>query len=128
MKYLGVDIGSKRVGVAISDDAGTVAFPLEVLSREACIDRMAAIIDERNISAVVIGESLALDGSENPIMQDVRAVADALRGKAEIIFQPEQFSTQEASRLGKGSDAEAATIILQSYLDRHAPDAPIDFE
>ena len=51
-------------------------------------------------------------------MQEVHTIANALQEKVDIVFEPEQFSTQAANRLGKGTDAEAATIILQSYLDQ----------
>ena len=128
MKYLGLDIGSKTVGIAVSDDGGTVAFPLSEVPRDGCVAPIMNIIAERSIGTVVIGESRALDGSENPIMDDIRAVADLLREKVPVVLQPEQFSTQAASRLGKGSDAEAATLILQSYLDRSMTDDTITFE
>lgn len=118
MKYLGIDVGKKQVGIAVSDDGGAVAFPLEQVDRTVCVDRIVSLINERSISVVVIGESVDLDGAGNPVMDDVRAVANALKNKVKVVFEPEQFSTQAAGRLGKGSDAEAATIILQSYLDR----------
>ncbi len=118
MKYLGADIGEKRVGIAVSDDGGTVAFPLSVVSRSECVASITALIAERRIGTVVIGASYALDGSDNPVMAHIRDIADALHGVAEVVLHPEQFSTREAARIGRGSDAEAATIILQSYLDR----------
>ena len=120
MRHLGLDVGKVRVGVAASDDGGTMAFPLEVVSREECIDRVRALIVERNVDTVVIGESLDLDGRENDIMEDARAIARQLAGDVRVVFEPEQFSTQAAARLGKGSDAEAAAVILQSRLDRCA--------
>ena len=118
MKYLGIDVGSKTVGISVSDDDGVIAFPLEEVSRDRCVERITSLVAERHIDTLVIGESRALDGGENPIMEDIRAVAESLCGLVQVVFQPEQFSTQAAARLGKGSDAEAATIILQSYLDR----------
>ncbi len=129
-KYLGVDIGQERVGVAISDDEGSIAFPLTALKRQRCIEQLLALITERGIKAVVFGESLDLDGKKNPIMTDVQKVANAVREKAEVLFEPEQFSTQAAKRLGKGTDAEAATIILQSYLDQknRGKEEDIDFD
>ncbi|MCY4576853.1 MAG: RuvX/YqgF family protein [Candidatus Kaiserbacteria bacterium] len=117
-KCLGVDVGQERVGVSVSDDGGTVAFPLAVLQRRECVAQLLTLIAERDIAVVVFGESLDLDGEENPIMTEVRDIADAVREQVAVVFESEQFSTQAASRLGKGSDAEAAAIILQSYLDR----------
>lgn len=129
-KYLGVDIGLERVGVAVSDDGGSVAFPLTVLKRKECTEELLKLIAERNIQTVVFGESLDLDGKENPIMQEVQEVARAVQEKAEVMFEPEQFSTQAAKRLGEGSDAAAAAIILQSHLDQknRGKEENIDFE
>ena len=129
-KYLGVDIGQKQVGVAVSDDEGSVAFPLTVLKRKECVEQLLEIITERGIRVVVFGESQNLDGVDNPIMKEVRKVASAINKKAEVLFEPEQFSTQAAERLGKGTDAEAAAIILQSHLDQKNKEKEeiIDFE
>ena len=129
-KYLGVDIGQERVGVAVSDDEGSIAFPLTVLKRQECVEQLLILIAERDIKTVVFGESFDLEGKKNPIMADVQKVANAVREKAEVLFEPEQFSTQAAKRLGKGTDAEAATIILQSYLDRknRGKEEDIDFD
>ena len=118
MKYLGLDIGTKMVGVAVSDDGGTIAFPLTQLPRRTCVKGVLDLVCEREIEVVVLGESFNSDGVENAVMKDVRSVAEALSKSVTVVFEPEQFSTQAAERLGKGSDAEAATIILQSYLDR----------
>lgn len=129
-KYLGVDIGQERVGIAVSDDEGSVAFPLAILKHKECTKDLLALIAERDIKVVVFGESLNLDGKENPIMKEVQKIADVVQEKAKVVFEPEQFSTQAARRLGKGSDAEAAAIILQSYLDRNnrEKEEVIDFE
>ena len=118
MKYLGVDVGSKQVGVAVSDDGGSVAFPVGQTDLSSAEDYILQLIRERKVSVVVIGESLNLDGSENPVMRDAHTLAKALGLHVRVVFEPEQFSTQAAGRLGKGSDAEAATLILQSHLDR----------
>lgn len=118
MKYLGIDVGKERVGIAVSDDSGSVAFPLEQIGRDKCVGCILSLVIERNIDAVVLGGSVDLDGIDNPIMKEVHKIADAMRESVKVIFEPEQFSTQAAERLGKGSDAEAAAIILQSHLDR----------
>ena len=123
-KCLGVDVGKKQVGIAISDDKGSLAFPLEIVTRRECVEQLLKLIDKRNIQVVVFGKSIDLDGKDNTIMTDVREIADtiATREKTVIAFEPEQFSTQAAGRLGKGNDAEAAAVILQSYLDRKNTD------
>ena len=120
MKHLGIDVGEKRVGVAVSDNSGSVAFPLAVLERKECIKQLSALLAERDIRTAVFGESTDLDGADNPIMKEVREIAEILQKQVRVVFEPEQFSTQAAGRLGKGTDAEAATIILQSYLDRQS--------
>lgn len=118
MRYLGIDVGKARVGVAISDESGAIAFPLEVIPRKGCADHLRALAAERSVESIVFGESHDLDGTENKIMHDIRSLAKELADTATILFEPEQFSTQAAARLGKGTDAEAAALILQSYLDR----------
>ena len=118
MKCLGLDVGEEQVGIAVSDDSGSIAFPLEQIEQKTCIEHILELVDKRDISVVVLGESVNLDGSDNPIMKNIHEIADTLRGRVQVVFEPEQFSTQAARRLGKGSDAEAAAIILQSYLDR----------
>ena len=129
MKYLGIDVGKKQVGIAVSDDGGSVAFPLERVDRVACVDRVLALVDERDVQSVVLGESVNLDGSANPVMEDVREIADALRQRGVAVsLEPEQFSTQAAQRLGQGNDAEAAAVILQSHLDKQNTDRKEDID
>ena len=86
--------------------------------RRECVTRLLALLSERAIAVAVLGESVDFAGVDNPIMDEVHAIADALRDRVTVVFEPEHFSTQAAARLGSGSDAEAAAIILQSYLDR----------
>lgn len=126
MKCLGIDVGEKLVGIAVSDDGGSVAFPLEQVERGKCVERILALVAERSVDVVVLGKSVDLDGIDNPIMKDAREIAGALRRQVRVVFEPEQFSTQAAGRLGKGSDAEAAAIILQSHLDRQSIDKKED--
>ena len=117
MRYLGVDVGEKTVGVAYSDENGRVAFPLSEVETKRCIEWLKNSIKEKQIEEVVLGESVHIDGTKNPIMERIEQIATALREQVPVTLHPEHFSTKEAKRLGKGSDAEAATIILQSYLD-----------
>lgn len=128
MKYLGIDVGTKNVGVAISDDEGTVAFPYSEVSWDESIDFIKKSIIEKKIKTVVIGESVDLDGKDNAVMKEVQEVKKSLFGIVNVELSPEQFSTQAALRFGEGSDAQAATIILQSYLDRNIKNEVIDFE
>jgi putative Holliday junction resolvase len=123
MRYLGIDYGSKRIGLAISDEAETMAFPHEVVANDK--RTMAVITDlcEANkIKTIIMGNSQNYKGEDNAIMEEVHAFTELLKSKNyEVIFEAEVLSTMQAERLqGKRSDidASAAAIILQSYLDR----------
>ncbi|XKT74604.1 MAG: Holliday junction resolvase RuvX [Patescibacteria group bacterium UBA2163] len=130
MKLLGIDYGTKRVGVAVSDARGTMAFPKTVLSNtSSLVDEVLALIEAEEVEGVVIGESKKLTGEENELMDAIRAFAASLQKKAAIpvFFEPEFYTSHEARRLasegvrGKGDgvvDAHAAAIILNSYLNR----------
>lgn len=125
MKYLGIDFGTKRVGIAISDEEGKIAFPNEVLPNDSgLLQNVIKICDGNLIGAVVIGESNDFAGNPNPIMKDVKKFIKGLEKKikAPIIFEPEFLSSVQASRIQgetKKLDASAAAIILQSFLDKN---------
>ena len=75
MRYLGVDYGSRKIGLALSDEGGTMGFPHAIITNTAkLVDELCALIAKENIGAVVIGESRTLSGGENPIAQDARAL------------------------------------------------------
>lgn len=124
-KYLGIDYGTKRVGVAVSDEAGEMAFPKEVIQNtglEHIADKISKICNELGVRDVVLGESKNFKGEDNVVMKEVRGLINHLEARGlDVIFEPEIFSTMQAERLqGQRSDidASAAAIILQSYLDR----------
>ncbi|MEK7106088.1 MAG: Holliday junction resolvase RuvX, partial [Patescibacteria group bacterium] len=72
MKHLGIDYGSKRIGLAISDDGGTLAFPYKILANNMeLIDSIHNICGEESISAIVLGESHDLSGKPNKIMGSI---------------------------------------------------------
>lgn len=124
MKYLGIDYGKKKVGIAISDDSGRLAFPKDIFLNEGkkVIDRLAEIIEREKIKNVVIGHSTDFGGADNPIMKEVAKFANSLKEKTgvEIHSELEYMSSQEASRIiaNKNDDARAAAIVLQSFLDK----------
>jgi len=137
-RALGLDIGTRRIGVALSDSAGTVATPYGVVDRsgERARDhrRIAALVDEAGAEVVVVGMPLSLDGSVGPAAQVVLDEIDQLRGvvAAEIVTWDERLSTVQAERslragnVRKGKrrqivDQVAATVILQSWLDAGQP-------
>lgn len=124
MKYLGIDYGEKRVGVAVSDEEGKMAFPLDVLSNDKrLISRITEICRREKIEKIVFGESKDLSGNDNPLMENARLVFTTIKKKIglPIVWEPEFFTTAEAERLqGKHGmlDASAAAIILKSHLEK----------
>lgn len=129
---IGLDIGERRVGVAVSDPSGAVATPLKVLTGplSADISPLRRIVEDYEPELLVIGLPVSLDGTEGPQAQRVRAEADrigALLGLP-VEFQDERFSSREAERVmaesgmnerqRRGSvDMVAASFLLQTYLD-----------
>ena len=133
MRYLGVDYGSKKVGLALSDEAGTMGFPHSIMTNNPrLIDELCAFIAKKNIDAVVIGESRNLAGGENPIAKGARAFGDSIAriSQKPVFYESEVFTSAEARRVPAKSektrapkaradvDASAAALILTSYLSR----------
>ena len=133
MRVLALDIGEKRIGVAVSDPSGTVASPLVVLDAAKVLtdgSDLTRLVEEYEAELVVVGLPLSLDGSEGPQALDVRRAAARLAGflRVPVEFADERLSSTQASRaMGdvgasqrqqRGSiDMVAAAIFLQSYLD-----------
>ena len=130
---LALDIGERRIGVAVSDPSGTVATPLAVLDAAAVLAdgrEFARLVDEYGVGRVLVGLPLSLDGSEGPQAASVRRAAARLAGFVDVPFDfaDERLSTAQASRaMGEAgiSDREkrgsvdmvAASLFLQAYLD-----------
>ncbi len=123
MKYLGIDFGTKRVGVAISDDDGSFAFPKAIVESEKAIEQIATLCKTELVGAIVIGESVASNGEPNKLLNAINTFKARLTVATTLpIFSiREDFSSVEAHRYqidaGKRDDS-AAAIILQRYLDR----------
>jgi putative transcription antitermination factor YqgF len=133
-RIIGLDFGSKRIGVALSDELGLLAFPLCVVpgfghdtdKREERMSQtekeVLSILKEKEIDTVIIGHSVDLKGFDNTIMTDARIFGSKLESYGfKIVYEPELFSTVQATKIqgeNKNADASAAAIILQSYLDR----------
>jgi len=139
MRVLGVDVGERRIGLAISDRSRTLARPLTTLTIDGsadAVDRVADTItrlraEEDGLDTVVVGLPVKLDGSAN--LATARAVQfiEGLRARVPIVIltEDERLTSREAeSRLAQRErdwrkrkeklDAAAAAIILQDYLDR----------
>ncbi|MES2223794.1 MAG: Holliday junction resolvase RuvX [Patescibacteria group bacterium] len=124
MRILGIDYGSKRVGLATADTESGMAFPRSVINNDKdLLKTIGEIKKKENISKIILGESKNLNGTDNDIMEDIRKFKAVLEAEldVEVILQPEFYSTYGASRIQGDSamiDASAAAIILQSYVDQ----------
>ena len=119
MRYLGIDYGKKRIGLAISDPEGRLAFPY---GRVRDIAGVVKIAEQEGIEKIVIGVPTLWHGGQSVQMKIVERFAAALGHavKLEIGFENEMFTSKIAERSSPKdkADAAAATLILQSYLDR----------
>ena len=134
MKYLGIDFGTKRVGIALSDSSGSIARPVSVLKNTPkLLDEVQAIISKEGVESIVIGNS---DG--NKVQNDITEFIGQLSITTFLPVEEmsEAFSSMEAhGRKGKEStsarqgkapgkpadlDAKAAAVILQRHLDKNS--------
>jgi putative Holliday junction resolvase len=129
---LGLDVGDRRIGVAVSDPTGLLATPIEIYSRRGGVDdvdHIVALRDELEAQRVVVGLPKNMNGTEGPQAEKTREFAEALAAAGmPVILWDERLSTVEATRRmderrgrrRKGPsrvDAEAAAVILETYLD-----------
>ena len=145
MRALGLDLGSKRIGVALSDSDGTLALPYEVLQRtgdrERDHRRIAELVAETEAEVVVIGLPYSLDGSSGPMAKRYRAEARRLRATLAVPVETydERLTTVTAERALRETDLSgrarrkvvdqvAAAVMLQSWLDHRArgEEPPLD--
>ena len=135
-RALGVDLGERRIGLALSDPSRTVASPLDVLRRsgDPVADRQAIVDVARaeGASVIVVGLPLSLSGGSGPAAKAAVLEAEALRavaGDIEVVLHDERLTTVTAERsLGEARmsraerrevvDKVAAAVMLQSWLDR----------
>jgi len=123
MKYLGIDYGEKRVGVAVSDDSGSLAFAKTVLPNDKyLLENVWRICAEEKIDEIIMGESFNFSGEPNFIMKDILNFKKEIeRHGLKVYLEPEFLTSAEAERIqGKNAkiDASAAALILKSYLDK----------
>lgn len=134
MIYLGLDYGSRTLGLSISDKTSTIATSLEVLrykNIEDLLIQLDSIVYTRKVDAFVIGNPLNLDGSASKRTEETLEFKKIIedRYKKEVFMQDERLSTVEAERMLISNDTKrknrkkvidkiAATIILQGFLDR----------
>ena len=138
MRILGLDYGSKTMGVAVSDPLHITAQGLEIIRREKenhmrkTLARIEELITEYDVGLIVLGYPLNMDDSRGPRAEASEQLVDTLtrRTGLEVILWDERLTTVEADEImnearirrddrGKYVDKIAATLILQSYLDEH---------
>ena len=134
MRAVGIDLGEKRIGVAISDSDGRVATPYETVSRSGSRDRdhqlIRAIVEEVEAEILVVGLPLSLDGAEGKAALKARTEAEHLQRIVAIPVEmhDERLTTVEAERMlseqglnaaerRKIVDKVAAAIILQAWME-----------
>lgn len=138
MKYLGIDFGTKNIGLAMSDEEGRIAFPFEVIPRNGAEEKILKICQQESVDEIVSGDTLQGNKEENPVTAELSIFIEkleALTGK-KIILQNESFTTGIfiLEKLGKQmnttrggrpeklgishEDDRVASVILQRYLDR----------
>jgi putative Holliday junction resolvase len=122
MRYLGLDYGAKRIGTAISDEGGGFAFPKETIPNDGgALAKIVQMITESKIGAIVVGDTRASNGVENPITFDADRFVEQLGERVKLPLHRawEAWSSVEARRFSPDGhdDSSAAAIILQRFLD-----------
>ena len=143
MRILGIDYGTKRIGLAITDENGTLAFPKEILLNDVnTFQRLGEIVEKENIAEFVIGESVDFRGALNALSARIEIFILELQEKFKLpVHKQKEFLTSVEARRSKDAkaesspsqarsrvkqiksgriDASAAALILQRYLDRRS--------
>ena len=143
MRFLGIDYGTKRIGVAISDENGTLAFPKEIILNDSGVfKRLEDIAKEEHVKEFVIGESVDFSGKLNALSARIEVFILELKERFKLpVHKQKEFLTSVEARRGKNGkaglnpsqahskvkqiksgrvDAKAAALILQRYLDRRS--------
>ncbi len=137
MAVLGIDFGSRRFGLAISDESERIALPLEPMQSRGAREDLAQLrllVRERGIDRVVVGLPISMDGRRGAQAEAVDRFAEALREELALPVDllDERWTTREAERALEGGsrrgrrkkkavlDSVAATVLLRAYLERRA--------
>ncbi|HPS21751.1 MAG TPA: Holliday junction resolvase RuvX [Candidatus Paceibacterota bacterium] len=136
MHILGIDYGSKKVGIAISDEEEKFAFPKIILPNDLTLtDKIREICEEEKVASIVLGESTDLSGKKNKIMGSIEEFKKNLEGEMDLpVYYEKEFMTSLFARRGIGKlinnarkiknkkdkkiDDSAAALILQRFLDK----------
>jgi putative Holliday junction resolvase len=145
MAVLGIDLGARRIGLAVSDPDGRIAFPagmLESRGQKQDLAALCALIRERGVTSVVVGLPVHMSGRAGPEAEAARRFADELAKAAGVAVEllDERWTSREAERalrdMGRSSkrrergevDSLAATLLLRSFLERRERALPANGE
>jgi putative pre-16S rRNA nuclease len=137
MRILAIDHGTRRIGIAISDELKTIAQPLEFIPAEpfsGVVARLQQIITDKSVELILVGMPRNMDGTYGPAAEKVREFVAALKKQVTVPIRTwdERLTTAQANRFLIAADVRrrdrkekvdktAAAILLQSYLDSAAP-------
>jgi len=129
-RSLGIDYGTKRVGLALSDPLGLTARPLAVVPRSKIVEEVVTLVKEQEVGTIVVGLPTGLGGDEGISASEARKLADELATATgvDVVLRDERYTSRmaESALLESGMkrrqrresvDKVAAAIILQDYLD-----------
>ncbi len=125
MSFLGIDFGTKNIGIAVSDEENRMAFPLKTVKKNDLFSFLEKIIKERNVEKIVVGIPLNLKMKKT---NQTNLTFDFLkklkkRFKIEVVLENEFYTSKQAEKITqdmkkKDIDAVSAALILQSHLDK----------
>ncbi len=129
MRILGIDYGTKRVGIAVSDEARQFALPVSVIANtRSLVEEIEKIAKTNEVKEIVLGESRNYNGEPNAIFEEVDSLKHELERRGFLVYFELEFMTSaQAERFQKKSpkiDASAAALILQSFLDKKFKQEP----
>ncbi|MGH8950010.1 MAG: Holliday junction resolvase RuvX [Acidimicrobiia bacterium] len=129
-RTLGVDYGTKRVGLAISDPLGLTARPLAVVTRSSAVEEVVNLVKEQDVGTIVVGLPTGLSGDEGTSASEARKLADelGLATGVDVVLRDERYTSRMAEtalvesgmkrrQRRESVDKVAAAIILQDFLD-----------
>ena len=131
-KVIGLDIGTKRIGISMSDIMGLIAHPVETIMREPenkAIETIKSLAQENNVKIIVAGLPKNMNGTIGPQAEDCIKFAEKFKDNYEVIFEDERLTSKQAeyilAQTGRKYtkdkqlvDLKSACLILQQYLDR----------
>ena len=122
MKYLGIDYGAKRIGIAVSNDEGTIAFPRATVENDARLfPKLESIIADEKIASIVVGDTRSHSHLENPVTKEAESFIERLKKRASLPIEGvwEAGSSAEASRYAPESAGHSPDTNIASNFAGH---------